>query len=51
MPDISAMLPISVPKLPQEPADTSDVIGHNVFHRVLEDIAASDFTGDEYTRI
>ena len=42
---------ISGPKLPQEPVDTSDAVGHDVFHRILEDIAATDFTGDEQTRI
>jgi len=41
----------SGPTLPQEPADTSDIIGHAVFQRILEDIAATDFTGDERARI
>ena len=41
----------SGPTLPREPADTSDTVGHAVFHRILEDIAATDFTGDEQTRV
>lgn len=41
----------SGPTLPREPADVADVVGHGVFHRILEDIAATDFTGDEATRV
>lgn|GEM_PF-623023 len=42
---------ISEPKLPLEPVDTGDEVGHNVFHRILEDVAATDFTGDEQVRV
>lgn len=48
---VSEIRQISGPRLPREPVDTSDVVGHDVFHRILEDIAATDFTGDEQTRI
>jgi hypothetical protein len=41
----------SGPTLPREPADTADTVGHAVFHPILEDIAATDFTGDEQARI
>lgn len=51
MADVSEIRQISGPRLPQEPVDTSDVVGHDVFHRILEDIAATDFTGDEQTRV
>lgn len=39
------------PTLPSEPADSVDVVGHAVFQRILEDIAAVDFVGDEATRV
>lgn len=39
------------PTLPQDPADSSDVVGHAVFQRILEDIAASDFAGNEAARV
>ncbi|KAB1651728.1 hypothetical protein F8O01_17645 [Pseudoclavibacter chungangensis] len=42
---------ISEPRLPREPVDTSDEVGHDVFHRILEDVAATDFTGDEQIRV
>lgn len=51
MTDIGDIRQISGPRLPREPVDTSDVVGHDVFHRILEDIAATAFTGDEQTRI
>lgn len=41
----------SEPRLPREPADTRDAFGHAVFHQILEDIAATDFAGDEQTRL
>lgn len=39
------------PTLPSEPADSVDMVGHAVFQRILEDIAAIDFVGDEATRV
>jgi len=43
--------PVSGPLLPKDPASAGDELGFRVFHRVLEDIAATDFTGDETDRV
>ncbi|MFC7619380.1 hypothetical protein [Microlunatus sp. GCM10028923] len=43
--------PTSLPLLPRDPAASSDEFGHAIFHRILEDIASTDFTGDESERI
>ena len=43
--------PVSVPLLPKDPASAPDELGFRVFQRVLEDIAATDFTGDESDRV
>lgn len=51
MSDIGDIWQISEPMLPREPVDTSDEVGHDVFHRILEDVAATDFTGDEQIRV
>lgn len=42
---------LSVPLLPKDPASAGDELGFRVFQRVLEDIAATDFTGDETDRV
>jgi hypothetical protein len=42
---------ISGPTLPRDPANASDTVGHSVFRRTLSDIAATDFGGDELTRL
>jgi hypothetical protein len=42
---------ISGPSLPRDPAHTTDTIGHSVFQQILNDIAATDFGGDERTRL
>jgi hypothetical protein len=41
----------SVPLLPHDPAASTDRFGHAIFQRILEDIADTDFTGDEADRI
>ena len=43
--------PVNGPLLPSDPASTKDELGFRVFQRVLEDIAATDFTGDESDRV
>lgn len=40
-----------LPTLPKDPADSADELGHEVFQRILEDIAATQFTGDETRRV
>lgn len=42
---------ISGPTLPRDPANATDVVGHSVFRRILSDIAATEFGGDELTRL
>lgn len=42
---------ISGPTLPRDPANTADTVGHSVFRQILSDIAATDFGGDELTRL
>jgi hypothetical protein len=42
---------VSDPLLPKDPASAGDEIGFRVFQRILEDIAATDFTGDETDRV
>ena len=42
---------ISGPTLPRDPANTADAVGHSVFQRILEDIAAIEFGGDELARL
>jgi len=42
---------LSGPTLPRDPANTSDTIGHLVFLQILNDIAATDFGGDELIRL
>lgn len=42
---------VSGPALPCDPASTTDTIGHSVFQQLLSDIAATDFRGDELTRL
>jgi hypothetical protein len=42
---------ISGPTLPRDPANAIDTIGHSVFRLILSDIAATDFGGDELTRL
>ncbi len=41
----------NLPLLPHDPAASADRFGHAIFQRILEDIAATDFTGDETDRI
>lgn len=41
----------SAPLLPRDPAASADQFGHAIFHRILEDIANTDFTGDEADRL
>lgn len=43
--------PESGPLLPKDPAAAGDELGFRIFQRVLEDIAATDFTGDETDRV
>lgn len=43
--------PTTGPTLPRDPVATTDTFGHGVFDRILDDIAATDFTGDEWTRL
>lgn len=43
--------PVSGPLLPKDPASAGDELGFRVFQRVLEDISATDFTGDETDRV
>jgi hypothetical protein len=45
------IMQVSDPRLPSEPPDSRDSFGHEVFSMVLEDIAASDLSGDEETRL
>lgn len=40
-----------LPTLPREPASAADEVGHAVFQRILEDVAETDFTGDESQRL
>lgn len=40
----------SLPLLPHDPVASADRFGHAIFQRVLEDIARTDFTGDETER-
>lgn len=39
------------PVLPHDPVASADPFGHSIFQRILEDIAATDFTGDETDRV
>ncbi|MGY1714071.1 hypothetical protein ACI78R_06410 [Geodermatophilus sp. SYSU D01106] len=41
----------SHPLLPYDPAAAADRFGHAIFQQILEDIADTDFTGDETERI
>jgi hypothetical protein len=41
----------NLPLLPYDPAASADRFGHAIFQRILEDIADTDFTGDETDRI
>lgn len=41
----------NLPLLPSDPAASADPFGHAIFQRILEDVAATDFTGDEMDRI
>ncbi len=41
----------SLPLLPRDPAGSADELGHAIFRQVLEDVATSDFTGNESDRI
>jgi hypothetical protein len=43
--------PTNLPLLPRDPAASGDEFGHAIFQRILEDIARTDFTGDESDRI
>ena len=43
--------PVNGPLLPKDPASAGDELGFRVFQRILEDIAATDFTGDETDRV
>jgi hypothetical protein len=43
--------PVNGPLLPKDPAAAGDELGFRVFQRILEDIAATDFTGDETDRV
>ncbi|WP_454777563.1 hypothetical protein [Georgenia muralis] len=45
------VVPVSGPLLPIDPASARDELGFRVFQRVLEDIAATEFTGDETDRV
>lgn len=42
---------INLPLLPHDPAAAADRFGHAIFQRILEDIADTEFTGDETDRI
>lgn len=50
IPEISATK-TNMPLLPYDPAASADRVGHAIFQRILEDIAATDFTGNETDRI
>ena len=41
----------NLPLLPHDPAASADRFGHAIFQQILEDIADTDFTGDETDRI
>lgn len=41
----------NLPLLPADPAASVDRFGHAIFQQILEDIADTDFTGDETDRI
>lgn len=41
----------NLPLLPYDPAASADRFGHAIFQRILEDIADTDFTGDEGDRV
>ncbi|HXH81051.1 hypothetical protein [Nocardioides sp.] len=41
----------NLPLLPYDPAASADGFGHAIFQQILEDIADTDFTGDETDRI
>lgn len=41
----------NLPLLPHDPAGSGDRFGHAIFQQILEDVAATDFTGDEMDRI
>lgn len=41
----------SLPLLPRDPAASPDRLGHSIFRQILEDIAESDFTGEEADRL
>lgn len=41
----------SVPAVPQDPASATDEVGFAVFQRILDDLAATDFAGDESIRL
>ncbi|MBC9956449.1 hypothetical protein [Yimella sp. cx-51] len=50
IPEIGAQS-MNMPVLPGDPAGSSDPFGHAIFQRILEDIADTDFTGNERDRI
>jgi hypothetical protein len=41
----------NLPLLPHDPAASADLFGHAIFQGILEDIANTDFTGEEADRI
>lgn len=41
----------SLPLLPHDPAGSADRFGHSIFQGILEDIANTDFTGEEADRL
>ena len=43
--------PTKLPVLPYDPAPSPDLFGYAIFQQILEDIASTDFTGDETDRI
>lgn len=45
------VLHISSPRLPHDPAGSADLFGHAIFQGILEDIANTDFTGEEADRV
>ncbi len=42
---------VSGPTLLRDPANAADMVGHSVFRRILMDLAATDFVGEELTRL
>lgn len=43
--------PEHLPMLPREPASAPDEFGHAIFQNLLEDVADTDFNGDEFVRL